>query len=170
MQITRGKKHSPTNEVGLWFILLLSILLTDYIVAQDTLDISQKSIRIDYMQNIPEIDGTPDPYLWTTLPLASGFIQYEPFNKQRPSYETEIRFGYDESGLYVVAFMHDPHPDSILTERGMRDQVDELNTDYLSVDILPYNDGLTMFEFKITPTGLQSDNKYSGIRWGFFLL
>ncbi len=113
------------------------------------------------MQKVPEIDGLPDPDLWATLPLASGFIQYEPFNKQRPSYETEIRFGYDESGLYVVAFMHDPHPDSILTERGMRDQVDELNTDYLSVDILPYNDGLTMFEFKITPTGLQSDNKYS---------
>jgi len=144
-----------------WFLFLLAILLGGYGTTQDTLDLSLKSIRADALEKTPQIDGYPDVELWSAMSLATGFIQHTPYNGTRPSFETKIRFGYNESGLYIGAFMYDPHPDSILTELGQRDQVDELNTDYLSVDILPYNDGLTMFEFKITPAGLQSDNKYS---------
>lgn len=144
-----------------WLILWAFIYPADHCEAQDSLYFSPKSIQTAYLQELPEIDGMADPGVWTMLPLASDFIQYAPYNGTRPSFSTEIRFGYTKSGLYVGAFMHDPAPDSILTELGMRDQVDELNTDYLSIDILPYNDGLTMFEFKITPTGIQSDKKYT---------
>lgn len=142
-------------------LLIFFIVKSSLCFSQAPLDLSVKSIHADSLEKTPEIDGILNPDIWAKLPLATGFIQYQPYNGARPSYETEIRFGYDEIGLYVGAFMHDPHPDSILTELGKRDQIDELNTDYLSVDILPYNDGLTMFEFKITPTGLQSDNKFS---------
>ncbi len=34
---------------------------------------------------------------------------------------------------------------------------------YFSFDILPYNDALNMFEFKVSPANLQSDTKYSHI-------
>jgi len=138
---------------------ILIAFLSSY--GQEELDLSIKTIRADRMVETPVIDGTLDPGIWEKLPLATGFVQYNPYNGVKPSHETEIRFGYNETGLYVGAFMHDPNPDSIFTELGKRDQIDELNTDYLSVDILPHNDGLTMFEFKITPKGLQSDNKYS---------
>jgi len=160
IRITRGfeYKHWAGRQRVLLF-LFFAIALDCY--SQEPLDLSIKSIRTDSLVQTPVIDGMPDKDIWTQLPLATNFVQYQPYNGLNPSYETEIRFGYNTTGLYVGAFMHDPHPDSILTELGKRDQADELNTDYLSVDILPYNDGLTMFEFKITPTGLQSDSKYS---------
>ncbi|MCB0824014.1 MAG: carbohydrate binding family 9 domain-containing protein [Bacteroidales bacterium] len=143
------------------FLILLFPLITCMAFGQETNDFQPKSIHAGVLPATPIIDGIPDRDIWNALPLATDFVQYDPYNGQSPTYETEIRFGYDETGLYVGAFLYDDHPDSIFTEIGRRDQVDELNTDYLSVDILPYNDGLTMFEFKITPTGLQSDNKYS---------
>ncbi len=160
-QKTRVTNNILPGKVWLWFLVIFSVLYSNFCISQDTPDLSIKSIRAGRMEKTPEIDGIPDADIWATLPLATDFIQYEPYNGIKPSYETEIRFGYDENGLYVGAFMYDRHPDSILTELGRRDQIDELNTDYLSVDILPYNDGLTMFEFKVTPKNLQSDNKYS---------
>jgi hypothetical protein len=142
-------------------LLFLFLVIASWCFGQEPLDLSVKTVRADSLKQTPVIDGIPDRDIWNQLPLATGFVQYQPYNAKHPSYETEIRFGYNATGLYVGAYMYDPFPDSILTEMGKRDQADELNTDYLSVDILPYNDGLTMFEFKVTATGLQSDNKYS---------
>ena len=132
-------------------------------LGQDSVSFERKSIKAKRIEQTPVIDGIPDKGLWDQLPVATGFIQYDPYNGRKSVYETEIRFGYNETGLYMGAFMHDPHPDSISAELGKRDQIDELNTDYITADILPYNDGLTMFEFKISPAGLQSDNKFSAV-------
>ncbi|MBE0641599.1 MAG: carbohydrate binding family 9 domain-containing protein, partial [Bacteroidales bacterium] len=144
--------------------LLLLLFLFFYTVAgssQDSLSFAVKSITAVRLEKSPVIDGLPDPDIWRKLPLATGFIQYSPYNGKKPLYDTEVRFGYDETGLYVAAFMHDPYPDSIHAELGKRDQGDDLNTDFITIDILPYNDGLTMFEFRITPAGLQGDTKYT---------
>ncbi len=132
-------------------------------LGQDSVSFERKTIKAKRIEQTPVIDGIPDKGLWDQLPVATGFIQYDPYNGRKSVYETEIRFGYNETGLYMGAFMHDPHPDSISAELGKRDQIDELNTDYITADILPYNDGLTMFEFKISPAGLQSDNKFSAV-------
>lgn len=144
-------------------LFAVMIIYTGIGFGQDSVSLQIKTIKASRISQMPVIDGIPDVGLWGQLQVASGFIQYEPYNGQKSLYETEIRFGYNETGLYMGAFMHDPHPDSISAELGKRDQVDELNTDYITADILPYNDGLTMFEFKITPEGLQSDNKFSAV-------
>ncbi len=158
------------DRFALLYFLLMIFLLSGHGYSQepgktiiDSSALAIKSITAARLDVSPVIDGVPDPGLWDKLPLATGFIQYAPYNGNKSVFETEIRFGYDETGLYVGALMCDPHPDSISAEFGKRDQIDELNTDYLSVDILPYNDGLTMFEFKVSPAGLQSDNKFSAV-------
>ena len=111
----------------------------------------------------PKIDGILDDPVWETLPVTSSFVQYAPYNGTPPVFETFVRIGYDDVALYAGIFMRDPHPDSILRELGRRDQIDELNTDYISIDILPYNDGLNMYEFKISACGIQGDGKYSAV-------
>ena len=129
----------------------------------DSSRLQRKTIEAVRIKNPPRIDGIPDDLVWKMAPAATDFVEYTPRNATEAPYATEIRFVYDDVALYALAIMYDPHPDSIFKELGRRDQIEQLATDYISFDILPYNDGLNMYEFKVTPDGLQNDCKYSAI-------
>lgn len=151
------------------FILLLiasADLYSSCPVRSDTVDsafLRRKVVEAVRITTPPKIDGNLDEAFWKEAPVAGDFVQYSPLNGSRPVFPTEIRFAYDDVALYVAAVMYDPAPDSICRQMGKRDQVEQLNTDYISIDILPYNDALNMYEFKITPENLQNDCKYSAI-------
>lgn len=127
----------------------------------DSVNLARKNIMAVRVAKPPKIDGHPDESTWKTAPVSGDFIEYGPRNGTRPAFQTEIRCVYDDMAVYFLAVMHDPHPDSICRELGRRDQIESLNTDYISFDLLPYNDGLNMFEFKVSPANLQNDCKYS---------
>ena len=131
--------------------------------ASDSIFRARKTILAIRISTPPKIDAIMDEAFWKDCPVATDFVEYAPLNGTVPQVATEVRFAYDDQALYIFAIMHDPHPDSIFKELGRRDQVESLNTDCISFDILPYNDGLNMFEFKVTPSGLQNDCKYSAI-------
>jgi hypothetical protein len=124
---------------------------------------ARKTIRAVRITERPKIDGILDEPFWKTLPPANDFVEYSPRNGIVPPYPTVVRFAYDDRALYISAVMYDPYPDSICRESGRRDQLESLNTDYISFDILPYNDQMNMYEFKVTPAGVQNDCKYSAI-------
>ena len=130
---------------------------------QDTNVRQKKSIRAVRADAPVRIDGMPSEEVWRDAPVAGNFIEYGPRNGTLPSLPTEIRFAYDDMALYILAVMYDSRPDSICKELGRRDQIEALNTDYISFDILPYNDGLNMYEFKVSPSNLQNDCKYSAV-------
>jgi hypothetical protein len=129
----------------------------------DSLFKARKTIRAVRISEAPKIDGLLNEAFWDTLPAARDFVEYTPRNGIVPPYATVVRFAYDDQALYISAVMYDSYPDSICKEMGRRDQVESLNTDYISFDILPYNDQLNMYEFKVTPVGVQNDCKYSAI-------
>ncbi|MEI7897056.1 MAG: DUF5916 domain-containing protein [bacterium] len=129
----------------------------------DSLKLAKKNIVAIRVSTPPKIDGHPDEAIWKTAPVAGEFVEYTPRSGTLPAFRTEIRFAYDDMAVYILAVMFDPHPDSICRELGRRDQIEGLNTDYISFDILPYNDGLNMYEFKVSPANLQNDCKYSAI-------
>ncbi len=129
----------------------------------DSIALALKSIQAVRITTPPKIDAVMNEEFWHNIPVAGNFIEYSPRNAIVPSFATEIRFAYDDIALYIFATMFDPYPDSICRELGRRDQIEELYTDYISFDILPYNDGLNMYEFKVSPAGLQNDCKYSAI-------
>jgi hypothetical protein len=129
----------------------------------DSSQLQRKTFEAVRITTPPKIDGIADEPFWKSVPAASDFVEYAPRNAIKAPYATEVRFVYDDVAVYALAIMYDPHPDSIFKELGRRDQVDQLATDYISFDILPYNDGLNMYEFKVTPEGLQNDCKYSAI-------
>jgi len=129
----------------------------------DSTSLSKKNIIAIRTATPPKIDGHPDEAIWKTTPVAGDFVEYAPRNGTLPALRTEVRFAYDDLALYILAIMFDPRPDSICKELGRRDQIESLNTDYISFDILPYNDGLNMYEFKVSPANLQNDCKYSAI-------
>ncbi len=131
--------------------------------APDSLFRAKKTIRAIRIPTPPKIDANMDESFWKDCPVANDFVEYTPRNGTIPPVATEVRFAYDDQALYIFAVMFDLHPDSICKELGRRDQIESLTTDYISFDILPYNDGLNMYEFKVTPSGLQNDCKYSAI-------
>ena len=150
-------------------ILILFLLFASHVSGQsltgvlDSSKLQRKTMEAIRITTPPKIDGIPDESFWKTAPAATDFVEYTPRNGIKAPYATEVRFAYDDEALYALAIMYDPNPDSIFKELGRRDQVDQLTTDYISFDILPYNDGLNMYEFKVTPDGLQNDCKYSAI-------
>ncbi len=153
-------------------LILLVVLLMLYpgimfsqetTIVLDSSALSKKNIRAIRTMIPPKIDGRPDDVAWKTAPVAGDFVEYGPRNGTLPALRTEIRFVYDDMALYILAVMYDPRPDSLCKELGRRDQIEALNTDYISFDILPYNDGLNMYEFKVSPSNLQNDCKYSAI-------
>lgn len=137
--------------------IIIPIFLLVHLLSYSQLDKKQvKGVRItDY----PKIDGFLTDDVWNHVFPATDFFQYEPYNGRPSTEKTEVKFLYDNTALYIGAMMYDSSPDSILTELGFRD-ADNLNADFLSVDISPYNDGLNAVAFKVTASGVQLDEKY----------
>lgn len=109
----------------------------------------------------PVIDGNLNDKVWQKAEVLTDFYQYNPHNDGRKaSFPTEVRLLYDNDALYVGALMHDPAPDSILRELSDRD-FDNVNADVFSIDLLPFNDGLNAFDFKVSAAGVQGDTKHS---------
>jgi hypothetical protein len=155
-------------RVKVLFLLALSLAAGIRIYGQaaeqpgnDSSRFSRKTIQAVRITKPPKIDGRLDESFWKTLPVAQDFIEYGPRNGTRPPYDTRVMFAFDDVALYVGAIMLDPHPDSIFKQLGRRDMLEKLANDYLSVDILPYNDEMNMYEFKVNPSNVQNDCKYS---------
>jgi len=163
-----GKLVSSSSVICRLLVLMLFLIIARQADAQsisglDSAALSVKNIQAVRIAVPPKIDALMNEPFWLKVPVAGNFIEYTPRNAILPPFQTEIRFAYDDVALYIFATMYDPHPDSICKELGRRDQIEQLYTDYISFDILPYNDGLNMYEFKVSPAGLQNDCKYSAI-------
>jgi len=159
--MTLSYLHSAKLQVLAAFLLMITGYTRAGIISGDTSIKTRKVIEAMRLETSPKIDGYLDEPFWQTLPVAGDFTEYSPVNGLKAPFTTEVRFAYDDVAFYASAVMYDPHPDSICRELGKRDQIELLNTDYISFDILPYNDALNMYEFKVSPAGIQNDTKYS---------
>lgn len=117
----------------------------------------RKTATVRRMSGIVRIDGRADEPDWADAQVCEGFTQYEPANGYPTSFETKVRMLFDDEGVYVFADMIDAHPDSISRELGKRDSDNEINADWFSVDLCPFDDGVNGFSFKLTVTGVQTD-------------
>jgi len=120
----------------------------------------RKSIGAFSTREPIRIDGVLDESAWKEAQPATGFLQQRPYNGSPASFPSDVRFLYDNSGLYVGATLSDPAPDSILTQMGLRDS-ENLNADYFTVMISPFDDGLNAFGFRIYASDVQTDYKVS---------
>lgn len=147
---------SVRSLIRVLFPFLLLILVAEVLSGQNT----RREINAVKAGSPIRIDGVLDEPAWSDAPVASGFIQYEPYNGKKPSFRTEVKFLYDNSGLYVAAMMYDPHPDSIPRQLGPRDS-EWLNADDLTVMISPFDDGINASVFQLYSSDVQTDYKLS---------
>ena len=67
------------------------------------------------------LDGALDEPAWSEAPIANGFIQNDPREGSRPTYDTEVRVLYDDDALYFGVFAQDEEPDSIIVSDLKKD-------------------------------------------------
>ncbi len=147
--------------MGRYFVLLGLILSTSLLFAlpsNDSLRVKKQlnAIRID---GHIKIDGVLDEVEWVNAPMANNFVQYEQYNGQVPSQQTEVKVLFDDDALYIGANLFDTNPELIYQELGKRDNSDNLKSDAFSVHISTYNDGLNYLQFIVSASGVQTDIK-----------
>lgn len=152
------------------YSLFLLLFLPCYVHAQEPkaagekekqekkVPIVKKSMGATMLTEKPKIDGDGNEQVWEALPLAfdGNFTQVSPKNLEPSEYTTEIKIGYTDYAIYVLAHMRDPKPASIAKELGLRDNFGSV-ADRFGIALDTYNQGQNAFYFAVTSAGVQLD-------------
>ena len=93
-----------------------------------------------------KIDGHVDEAEWLAMPAITNFVTTDPATLEPGEYPTEVRFLYNEDGLYFSAIMHQP-PETLVKRLTGRDQRD--NRDRIGITIDTSGEGLYGFWFGV---------------------
>jgi hypothetical protein len=104
----------------------------------------------------PVIDGKLDDLVWREVPTATGFIQNFPSYGQPASQRTVVKVIYDNSAIYVGAYLYDD-PALIRKQITARDEDQQKDLDYFSIFLDTYNDQQNGFQFLVTSSNVQTD-------------
>ena len=120
-----------------------------------------KSVAIKKIAGTIKLDGNIDDAVWKDAPSADHFIQNQPtpFATETKGDESDVRFLYNDAGIYVGGYMHETSKDSIAAELAGRDGFG--NNDFIGVIFDTYKDHLNGFEYFVTPLNEQWDAKNS---------
>lgn len=135
-------------------IIVVTILFPNVLFAQT------KHISTIFTTEHPIIDGKINEPIWNNTNIANNFIQYLPYNNEKPTNQTEVKILYDNKAIYIAARIFDSK-DSIATFLSERDDFGQ--ADYFGFYIDPFNDGLNAYGFFVTAAGVQIDAKTDGI-------
>jgi hypothetical protein len=117
-----------------------------------------KTLTAIKTSQVPHIDGILNDEAWKQAPVATDFIQNFPTYGMPASVKTEVRILYDNSAVYIGAYLHDD-PSLIRKQITARDDEQQKDVDYFSVFFDTYNDQQNGFQFLVTPGNVQTDAK-----------
>jgi len=106
-----------------------------------------------------KIDGKLDELQWQQANSVGNFTQLEPSPYTPSLQKAEVSILYDDRAIYIGAHLYDSSPDSIMQQMTERDNIGI--TDWFAVVIDAYQDGQNGVGFVVTPSGIQTDLKYS---------
>lgn len=139
-------------------ILLFVFIMSSISIASAQEEKTTKFYKAPRLDTKIKIDGRLDESVWLNLPVANEFIQLEPAPGKPCSQKTEVKVFYDDKAFYVGANLFENNPDSILRQLSQRDEVGI--TDWFSIVLDAYQDGLNGVGFLVTSGGVQLDIKY----------
>ncbi len=141
--------------------LLQTVLLFSFFAssAQTTTVTEKKIIAIKKVSTAVKIDGDLNESIWKTAAVANKFTEFQPtpFKAERVGNETEVYFLYNNEGMFVGGYLHEPTKDSIAAELTGRDGFG--NNDFIGIILDTYNDKQNGFEYFLTPLNEQYDAK-----------
>jgi len=121
----------------------------------------KKKLAAVRIQSTIKIDGVLDDPGWTNAPVADKFtaLRPTPFVPESTDNATQIKFVYNNEGIYIGGYVHEKNKDSIAAELTGRDGFG--NNDFIGIIFDTYSDKLNGFEYFVTPLGEQMDAKVS---------
>jgi len=106
----------------------------------------------------PVIDGRLDDTAWAQVDWTGDFIQHEPYEGKSPTEQTAFKILYDAKNLYVAIKAHDSQPNLIEQRLSRRD---DLQGDFVAVQLDSYYDQQTAFTFAVSAAGVKADGIFS---------
>jgi hypothetical protein len=136
---------------------LIALLNFSLVLSQE-----KKTLSATRISDAPAIDGILDDAIWSSLPYYSDFNMLEPGTQgDIPlGYQTKVQLAYDDTAVYIAAYMDDPNPDSIASQFSQRDDV-RAQADFIAVALNTYNDGINETRFGVSSAGTIFDSKIS---------
>lgn len=135
----------------LFSTILFAFVFTISLSAQN-----KKTYTITRTNNAPKIDGVLDDEVWKTAQIATDFVQFKPTaGKIMPKNKrTEVKMSYDDSGIYIAAYLYD-NPEDMLRQFTQRDDFGQ--SDFFGAVFNPNNDAQNNTEFFVFSSGTQAD-------------
>ncbi len=100
------------------------------------------------------LDGKLTEDIYKNTPV-DNFIQKDPDEGEPSSERTNVWVSYDDSYLYVSAYLYDSHPDQIDKQIARRD--DFIKSDWFGFSVDSFNDDNTGFFFGVNSAGSRMD-------------
>jgi hypothetical protein len=102
------------------------------------------------------LDGRLDDAVWREAPPVTDFLQKEPQEGAPATEPIDVRFVFDEAGLYVGARMESRAPAAIQAPMGRRDSVAQ--AEYLQLSLDTHLDRRTAYTFGVSASGVRFDH------------
>jgi hypothetical protein len=140
--------------------ILVGIMLSTTLVAQkDSALLQLRTMQAHFITEPIEIDGELNESVWKPLAKEYDFTQNFP-NPGKPSRQkASVITLYDNSAIYIGAFMGDICKDSVSCTLSERDRNE--NADIFTASFDTYNDDQNAFSFAVTSAGVQLDIRIS---------
>src|SRR5688572_15574361 len=102
------------------------------------------------------LDGRLDEAAWQVAPVAREFIQNEPREGERATFDTEVRVVYDEEAIYFGVVAADPEPSRIVVTDLKKDYAVD-GSDAFVILLDTFHDGRNGYQFATNPAGAKWD-------------
>jgi hypothetical protein len=139
-------RASRAVAIGVW------VAGSAAIEAQETA--AKRAVAVAVTGERIRVDGRLTEAIWRLAAPVIDFVQAEPDEGAEPTDTTEVRFAFDETGLYVGARMSSRDP--VQAPLSRRDE--GAQAEYLLIDLDTFFDRRTSYAFGVTAAGVRLDH------------
>ena len=97
------------------------ICLLIFLSFQTTYVQKEKTYQTKEINSQITVDGKIEEIAWREVQWEGDFIQTEPENGEKPTFDTQFKILFDKDNLYVAIRAFDKQPDSIIISNKPRD-------------------------------------------------
>ncbi len=115
----------------------------------------KKAVIVEKLTLPITFDGIPDDEAWNTI-IPIKMIMYSPFFGKDPTEETDVRIAYDDTYLYVAAWLRYQNPEMIRSTSLKRDYMG-MTSDLFGILLDTYNDKENCQAYMTSPDALRWD-------------
>ncbi len=143
------------------FMRKLTILFTIFSMLSINAQTVKKETKALRVEEAPLIDGKLDEAVWKNVPIAKDFVMFEPGDgdPEPDDQKTEFKIIYDNTSIYIGAYLYDSNPNKIMRQLSERDNFG--TADFFAVGFNPNNDGQNVYAFFVTSAAIQLDAQIS---------